>query len=152
MLRILVYSVDSATHPLNNGSQAEFSVVLLCSSRDNQSLFQELSNIFSEDSNQQSSRELLMKVLHQYLFNFYTITDRFLVCCCAFCHQQVQAHKMVGWRWRDVKCQIFSQWNFDMCCEKPVSMQELFLTIDFVSLNNHTNFYASALIFVSSYL
>lgn len=30
-------------------------------SKDNQSLFQELSNIFSEDSNQQSSRELLMK-------------------------------------------------------------------------------------------
>lgn len=30
-------------------------------SRDNQSLYQELSNIFSEESNQQSSRELLMK-------------------------------------------------------------------------------------------
>ena len=103
MLRILVYSVDSANHPLNNGSQADFSVVLLCSSRDNQSLFQELSNIFSEDSNQQSSRELLMKVLHQYLFNFYTITDRFPVCWCAFCHQQVQAHKILisaSW-WRE---------------------------------------------------
>ena len=103
MLRILVCSVDSATHPLNNRSQADFSVVLLCSSRDNQSLFQELSNIFSEDSNQQSSRELLMKVLHQYLFNFYTITDKFPVCWCAFCHQQVQPHKILisaSW-WRE---------------------------------------------------
>ena len=120
MLRILVDSVDSATHPLNNGSQADFSVVLLCSSRDNQSLFQELSNIFSEDSNQQSSRELLMKVLHQYLFNFYTITDRFPVCWSAFCHQQVQAHKILisasWWRESDVTSSVKFTANEILIC------------------------------------
>ena len=36
--------------------------IVLFSSRDVHNLFLELSNIFSEDSNQQSSRELLMKV------------------------------------------------------------------------------------------
>ena len=105
--------MDSVNH-------ADFSVVLFCSSRDNQSLFQELSNIFSEDSNQQSSRELLMKVLHQYLFNFYTITDRFPVCWSAFCHQQVQAHKILisasWWRESDVTSSVKFSANEILIC------------------------------------
>ena len=103
MLGILVYSVDSDIHSLNNWSQADFSV-LFCSSRDNQSLFQELSNIFSEDSNQQSSRELLMKVLHQYLFNFYSNWQISCVLVCFLSSTRVQAHiknfnfcKLVAW-------------------------------------------------------